>query len=240
MVISCLFNSLHPSLHSSVAFFDTACELWKDLEERFSQGNASRVHQLKMEIVNTQQHDQTMSVYYTKLQGLWDEYGSYSQLPNCSCGAIKQYMAEREKEKVHQFLMGLNDKFNVVRAQILNTEPLPTLAHVYGLVSQEERQQQLTTSRGNNLLEGAAFASKSNTKTFNSHQLSSNRDVSKLFCDHCKWWRHTKEKCFELYGYPDWWENNRKGKGKSANSNRTSEVERVESSPNKWFIRRTI
>ncbi|KAH0692694.1 hypothetical protein KY290_020821 [Solanum tuberosum] len=124
MVISCLFNSLHPSIHSSVAFFDTACELCKDLEERFWQGNASRAHQFKMEIVNTQQHDQTMSVYYTKLQGLWDEYGSYSQLPNCSCGAIKQYMAEREKEKVHQFLMGLNDKFNVVRAQILNTEPL--------------------------------------------------------------------------------------------------------------------
>ena len=42
---------------------------------------------------------------------------------------------------------------------------------------------------------------------------------------------HTKEKCFELHGYPDWWENNRKGKGKSANSSRTLEVERVESSP---------
>ncbi|KAH0665724.1 hypothetical protein KY290_027960 [Solanum tuberosum] len=77
MVISWIFNSLHPSLHSSVAFFDTAGELWKDLEERFSQGNAPRVHQLKMEIVNTQQQDQTMSVYYTKLKGLWDEYGSY-------------------------------------------------------------------------------------------------------------------------------------------------------------------
>lgn len=50
--------------------------------------------------------------------------------------------------------MGFNDKFNVVRSQILNIEPLPTLAHVYGLVSLEERQQQLTTSKGNNLLEG--------------------------------------------------------------------------------------
>ncbi|KAH0748729.1 hypothetical protein KY290_027961 [Solanum tuberosum] len=127
--------------------------------------------------------------------------------------------------------MGLNEKFNVVRSQILNTEPLPSLARVYGLVSQEERQQQLTTSKGNNLLEGASFASKRNTNTFNSRQLSGNRDVSKLFCDHCKRWRHTKDKCFELHGYPDWWENNRKGKGKSANSSRTSEVERVDYSP---------
>lgn len=69
----------------------------KDLEELFSQANATQVHQLKMEIVNTQQHDKIMSVYYTRLKRLWDEYGSYSQLSNCSCGAIKGYLAKREK-----------------------------------------------------------------------------------------------------------------------------------------------
>jgi hypothetical protein len=44
MVLSWIFNSLHPTLHDSVAFFMTAEELWKDLEERFSQGNASRIY----------------------------------------------------------------------------------------------------------------------------------------------------------------------------------------------------
>ncbi|KAF2317440.1 hypothetical protein GH714_022309 [Hevea brasiliensis] len=118
MVISWLFNSLHFSLHDSVAFFDTAMELWKDLEERFSQGNAPSVDQQKMEIVNTQQRDQS-----------WN-------------------LLQKKKRKVQQFLMGLHDKFNVVRSQILNIEPLPSLARVYGLVAQEERQQQLAASKG--------------------------------------------------------------------------------------------
>lgn len=99
--------------------------------------------------------------------------------------------------------MGLNDQFKVVRSKILNTEPLPTLSPAYGLVSQEE-QQQLTKSKGNNLLEKATFTSKSNTKTFNSRQLLGNHDVSKLFCDHYKRWRKTNEKCLELHDYPYW------------------------------------
>lgn len=33
MVLSWIFNSLHPTLYDSVAFFQTAEELWKDLEE---------------------------------------------------------------------------------------------------------------------------------------------------------------------------------------------------------------
>ncbi|XP_021666700.1 uncharacterized protein LOC110654881 [Hevea brasiliensis] len=114
-------------------------ELWKDSEERFSQGNAPCVHQLKMEIVNTQQRDQSVVTYYTKLKGLWDEYGSYSNTPKCTCGTIKEFATEKEKEKVLRFLMGLHDKFNVVRSQILNIEPLPSLARVYGLVAQKER-----------------------------------------------------------------------------------------------------
>ncbi|KAK5838869.1 hypothetical protein PVK06_007615 [Gossypium arboreum] len=51
MVLSWIFNSLHPILHDSVAFFVTAQELWPDLEERFSQCNAPCVHQLKTKMM---------------------------------------------------------------------------------------------------------------------------------------------------------------------------------------------
>lgn len=77
MVISWFFNSLCPSLHNSFAFFNTTKDVWVDLEEHFSQCNASGVYQLKMDIINTQQKDQFIVFYYTKLKGLWDEHGSY-------------------------------------------------------------------------------------------------------------------------------------------------------------------
>ncbi|XP_022853221.1 uncharacterized protein LOC111374725 [Olea europaea var. sylvestris] len=101
MVISWIFNTLHPTLHDSVAYFVTAHEMWNDLEERFSQGNAPRIHQLKTEMVNTLQQGLTISAYYTKLKGIWDELSTYSQIPACTCGSAKAFAVEREKEKVH-------------------------------------------------------------------------------------------------------------------------------------------
>ena len=50
MVISWLFNAITKDLHDSVAYADTAHEIWMDLEERFLQDNAPRVHQLKHDL----------------------------------------------------------------------------------------------------------------------------------------------------------------------------------------------
>ncbi|GAB2288732.1 hypothetical protein Dimus_038017 [Dionaea muscipula] len=36
MVITWIFNALAPELHDSVAYFETAAEMWHDLEERFA------------------------------------------------------------------------------------------------------------------------------------------------------------------------------------------------------------
>jgi len=45
MVLSWLLNSLSESIRSSVLYFETAAELWQDLEERFGQSNKVRLFQ---------------------------------------------------------------------------------------------------------------------------------------------------------------------------------------------------
>lgn len=35
-------------------------------------------------------------------------------------------------------------------------------------------------------------------------------DKSKMKCSHCGMTKHTKETCFKLVGYPEWWEDNHK------------------------------
>nr|CAD1842112.1 unnamed protein product [Ananas comosus var. bracteatus] len=117
MVISWIFNALSRDLHDSVAYADTAREIWVDLEERFSQGNAPRVHQLKRDLSLLNQGNLSVAAYYTKLKPLWDELQLYEMVPSCTCGAAKAYGATRETEKVHQFLMGLNDNFNTIRSK---------------------------------------------------------------------------------------------------------------------------
>lgn len=46
-LVSWLFNSIDPVLQPSIAYMETAKELWDNLRERFSIGNAPRIHQLK-------------------------------------------------------------------------------------------------------------------------------------------------------------------------------------------------
>ena len=77
MVIAWLYNVIDKMLHGSVAYAETADEIWKDLKEQYSQGNEIRIHQLKREIALTIQGNMSISEYFTKLKTLWDELGAY-------------------------------------------------------------------------------------------------------------------------------------------------------------------
>ena len=50
-----------------------------------------------------------------------------------------------ENQQLIQFLMGLNDVYVAVRANILMTYPMPQIGQALSEVSQEERQRELQT-----------------------------------------------------------------------------------------------
>ena len=73
------------------------------------------------------------------MKALWDELASYHDPISCSCGGIK-FLAEREeKERVMQFLMGLNDSFSTIHGSILMMSPLPDMRKLHALILQQER-----------------------------------------------------------------------------------------------------
>nr|GMD06375.1 putative gag-polypeptide of LTR copia-type [Ipomoea batatas] len=45
---------------------------------------------------------------------------------------------------------------------------------------------------------------------------SSRPDKSQLKCSHCDMSKHTKEQCFKIVGYPEWWNDGHKQSGKTA------------------------
>ncbi|KZV47980.1 hypothetical protein F511_18321 [Dorcoceras hygrometricum] len=63
------------------------------------------------EIVEHRQEQQSVSIYYTILKSLWDELSSYMSL-------YFSHVWRDEKEKVMQFLMGLNESYAAIRRQI--------------------------------------------------------------------------------------------------------------------------
>ncbi|XP_074301302.1 uncharacterized protein LOC141632679 [Silene latifolia] len=50
-----LRNTIDPKLHSSITFDQPVDEVWEELRERYSTGNAPRVHQLKGELYECKQ-----------------------------------------------------------------------------------------------------------------------------------------------------------------------------------------
>jgi len=153
MIVSWILNTIEPTLRSTVAYVEDAQTLWKEIEERFSVANGPRIQQLKAELANCKQDGMTMVNYYGKLKTLWDELGNYEQIPvctcnGCTCGIKYKLEKRREEEKVHQFLMGLDEgTYGTMRSNILATDPLLPLNRVYSMAIQEERMKNITRSK---------------------------------------------------------------------------------------------
>ncbi|RVW84809.1 Retrovirus-related Pol polyprotein from transposon RE1 [Vitis vinifera] len=198
MVISWLLNSIHPDIASSVIYAKTTSEIWADLRERFSQGNDSRIYQIKRDIVEHRQGQQSISVYYTKLKAFWDELSSYHEVLSCSCGGLEKLKERDEKERVMQFLMGLNDSYAAIRGQILLMHPLPDTRRVYSLVLQQEKQVEVSLNNGNK--NHYAMLADRDNKATSAHQVQ--KQKTPLHCSYCDRDYHSIEKCYYLHGFP--------------------------------------
>ncbi|XP_061999339.1 uncharacterized protein LOC133716679 [Rosa rugosa] len=79
MFHSWIINTIDSEITDSVIYYPTAHEVWEDLRERFFQGSAPRIFEIQREIACLRQEQLSVSAYYTKLKGLWDELASYSE-----------------------------------------------------------------------------------------------------------------------------------------------------------------
>lgn len=63
MVLSWLLNSVEPDLADGVVYAETSHEVWEDLRDSFSQGNAPRIFQIKKAIASHSQISMSVSAY---------------------------------------------------------------------------------------------------------------------------------------------------------------------------------
>lgn len=201
MVISWILNSIPKELAASVMYIDTAYKMWSDLKEHFSQGNGPRIFQLQKAIYIFSQDQMSVSNYFTKLKGLWDELLNYRPFPHCLCGAMKMLIDFQHQEYVVKFLMGLNDSFSNVRGQILLNEPLPSINKVFSLILQEEKQKELTSSMMPST-DSVALFSRSNENHGGNRFSNPYPKRERPVCSHCGITGHTVKKCYKIHDYP--------------------------------------
>ena len=89
MVLSWLLNSLNGSIWNSVLYFETARELWLDLEERFGQSNKASLFQVQKDVSCLSQGDLHIATYYTRAKQPWDEFHAVRGVPKCNCAKCK-------------------------------------------------------------------------------------------------------------------------------------------------------
>ena len=140
---------------------------------------------------------------------------------------IKVYAKVRSKQKLFQFLHGLDRRFDPIKREILRLDPLPTAETAYATVRKEAAHQSIlgaTTTESHGIATGLVAGSgekdgvglSSRGYRRNDEKKPFNKeDKSHLTCEECGMSRHTKEQCFRIVGYPDWWTDGHKKGGKN-------------------------
>uniref|UniRef100_A0A2N9I4I6 Integrase catalytic domain-containing protein n=1 Tax=Fagus sylvatica TaxID=28930 RepID=A0A2N9I4I6_FAGSY len=177
-----------------------------------------RIFEIQKSISTLSQDQSSVSNYYTRLKSLWDELNNFRSIPDCSCGALKVLLDNKQHEYVMQFLMGLNDSFSHVRAQILMTDPLPTITKAFALVVQEERQRNINIPSLAPAGDSVALFTRGEAPR--NHYGGKGQFIKKErpLCSHCGITGHTVDKCYKLHGYPPGY----KFKNKMHSANQTS------------------
>ncbi|KAJ0080526.1 hypothetical protein Patl1_23378 [Pistacia atlantica] len=109
MVTSWILNSILREIVKAFLYTTSTKDLWKELEERFSEYNGPLLYQIQRDIISINQGNMPIVQYYTKLKKLWDELTCLMPIPQCSYEAAKLVAEMTSFNRLMQFLMGLND-----------------------------------------------------------------------------------------------------------------------------------
>ena len=145
-----------------------------------------------------------MIEYYNIMKGLWLELDYYKnfKMRYSKDAALLQLFVERER--IFDFLAGLNVEFDQVCVPILGKESLPPLNEVFSLIWAEEGQR--TVMLDNPTSKSLAFAtttpsvlpiknngSNNNVDSRKNERPQPSSHKGSLWCNYCKKPRHTKE-----------------------------------------------
>lgn len=86
MVIGWIIASLERTVAKSVMYYNTAHDIWSDLEERYGKSSSAQLYTLQEELANLHQSSSMpIADYFTRMKSIWDEIDHLDPLPACVC-----------------------------------------------------------------------------------------------------------------------------------------------------------
>nr|BBC44096.1 predicted uncharacterized protein LOC110755101 [Malus domestica] len=236
MVQSWLLNSMTKDVRAIFLKLSTAKDVWDAVTQTYSiEKDASKLYELRRQALATRQNGEPLSAYYGKLQQTWQEIDFLRPRKLKCADDIATRETEISEERLYDFLAGLDPHLDRVRSQVLTQTPLPSVRAAYALVNAEASRQ--TIMLVGPQVEGSAMVAAPSQfpRGVSNSRLGVSKTTDTRKCTYCDKDKHTKDTCFKLHGYPDWWvqkkENQKKGIGGSpAHLTPTSSIPRVDQS----------
>lgn len=208
-VLVWLLGSMEPTVRQQVEIMSSVSEVWKSLEKQFS-GKSNKMHanRIMEELTHLKQGTKSITEYAGEARRLYRDLHYYHPFQPVDKQDLAIHHKWFEPIVAKLFLDGLNMEFNLRRQLIFSQTEWPSLDDIISSVLEEETR--LSQPKEDDLKCGDNRAALS--MQYRRTAKSFLKDKSKSFCDHCKRNGHTKDACFELHGYPPWWD---KGKPRS-------------------------
>ncbi|XP_057548113.1 uncharacterized protein LOC130826547 [Amaranthus tricolor] len=149
MITSYILHSVDNTIARSVLYFTSAREIWKDLEDRYSQSSGPQLYNLQQSLNDLSQGSTPIAKFFTKIKAVWDEITGVNPVPictyiGCTGGITQKILKQQQEERLIQLLMKLDGKYASVRTNILMMQPLPNVSLAYRFLMQEEKQRQVS------------------------------------------------------------------------------------------------
>ncbi|KAL4580943.1 hypothetical protein LXL04_017149 [Taraxacum kok-saghyz] len=205
---------------SAFVFSTTARELWLDLEEHFGESNGPLIYQLQRQIASIRGVEKNRKTEEPNRFGRSKTEKTETEknrnrknrnrlvvIPTCTCGSAKAVADLTSSTRLMQFLMGLNDTYENLKNQILVLDPLPSVHKAYSMALSVEKQKEVQINFSTPTEVSTMFAKNTNEKKTFSYKPKPDfkSKNGEKYCNHYKINGHTRDVCFKLNGYPDWY-----------------------------------
>ena len=201
------------SLIGNFIRFPTAKMVWDSIATAYFDGSdTSQVYDLRRRVMQLKQAGGSLEQYYNDLQGLWREIDFRRPNPMECAVDIHKYNIILQENRVYVFLDGLDDRLDKIRGDVLQLCPFPTVEQAYTHVRREAIRQTVMITGNAEAVPGAVLATKglrlgpaNSTPPLHNGKPKFRTAYEGLKCTHCGNQKHTRDTCFKLHGYPDWW-----------------------------------
>nr|BAK64102.1 gag-pol polyprotein [Eustoma grandiflorum] len=234
-VFTWILQNVDASMINNVSRYPTAKALWDGLALTYgSRGDSLQVFDLHRKANNIRQGDDTLEACWNNLQDIWVSIDTLDTNPMKCPEDISLYNQKMQEFRLYQFLTAVSDRFETEKKELLKRTPLPNVEAAFfefkraesqaGLIKHGPSEQISSLGIGQGLTvkpatgKGRGKGTDRSMNTIRSNNASSRMDKSNLLCEHCGKKGHSREKCFQIHGYPEWWEGKRitTGQGKTA------------------------